>query len=207
VSKFGANGNLLWTRQLGSTGTDESFSVSADGLGNVYVSGHTDGSLDGTNAGAIDAFIGKYNSAGDLLWIRQIGSIQAEYSTGVSADALGNVYLSCWTEGDLAGPSNGSVDVFVAKYGAAGNLVWTKQFGTSTYDYGLDISADGLGNAYVSGHTLGDLGGPSSGSSADAFLAKIPAEIPEPGAFVLGTIVAASVPMVRGRTRIAECPG
>jgi hypothetical protein len=35
------------------------FGVSADGLGNVYISGYTEGSLGGTNAGGTDAFVAK----------------------------------------------------------------------------------------------------------------------------------------------------
>ena len=40
--------------------------MSADGLGNVYISGYTDGSLGGPNAGGYDAFVSKYDAAGTL---------------------------------------------------------------------------------------------------------------------------------------------
>ena len=43
-----------------------SHGVSADGLGNVYISGYTDGSLGGPNAGGDDAFVSKYDAAGTL---------------------------------------------------------------------------------------------------------------------------------------------
>ena len=39
VSKYDATGNLLWTEQLGTASDDGSHGVSADGLGNVYISG------------------------------------------------------------------------------------------------------------------------------------------------------------------------
>ena len=38
---------LEWTRQLGTSETDKSYGVSADGLGNVYISGWTEGTLGG----------------------------------------------------------------------------------------------------------------------------------------------------------------
>jgi hypothetical protein len=44
-------GALQWTQQLGTSATDWSFGVSADGLGNIYFFGYTSGSLDGPNAG------------------------------------------------------------------------------------------------------------------------------------------------------------
>ena len=43
--------SIEWVRQLGTSATDFSYGVSADGLGNVYISGFTDGSLGGPNAG------------------------------------------------------------------------------------------------------------------------------------------------------------
>src|SRR5688572_2839798 len=51
--------SLEWTRQLGTSVEDQSRGVSADGLGNVYFSGRTSGSLDGPNAGSYDAFVVK----------------------------------------------------------------------------------------------------------------------------------------------------
>jgi hypothetical protein len=42
---------LEWIEQLGTSGSEIGYGVSADGLGNVYISGYTSGSLGGTNAG------------------------------------------------------------------------------------------------------------------------------------------------------------
>ena len=50
---------LEWTRQLGTSEFDSSEDVSADGLGNVYISGFTKGNPGGNNAGREDAFLSK----------------------------------------------------------------------------------------------------------------------------------------------------
>jgi Beta-propeller repeat/PEP-CTERM motif len=171
VSKFNATGNLLWTRQLGTTDYDSSSGVTADGLGNIYICGTTDGDLASPNAGNVDSFISKFNSAGALLWTRQIGTPGDDYSGGISADQSGNVYVSGDTTGSLGGPKIGSSDAFVNKYDAAGNLLWTRQLGTSQSDEQVSISADGLGNVYISGVTRGSLGGPPIGEG-DAFICK-----------------------------------
>src|SRR3954468_24014983 len=99
----------------------------------------------------------------NLEWARQFGSSALEYSTSAAADVLGNVYVSGITRGNLEGPSAGGEDGFVAKYDATGNLSWTKQFGTTADDGSQAISADGLGNVYVTGRTEGSLGGPNAG--------------------------------------------
>src|SRR3954454_12906101 len=57
VSKYDAAGALQWTRQLGTSSSDYANGVSPDGLGNVYISGYTSGSLGGPNAGSYDAFV------------------------------------------------------------------------------------------------------------------------------------------------------
>jgi hypothetical protein len=92
-----------WTRQFGTSNNDISFGVSADGLGNVYISGETDGNLEGTRAGSFDAFITKYNANGTLQWTQQFGTSEWDIATGVSADGLGNVYISGYTAGTLEG--------------------------------------------------------------------------------------------------------
>jgi hypothetical protein len=72
-----------WTRQFGTSNNDISFGVSADGLGNVYISGETDGNLEGTRAGSFDAFITKYNANGTLQWTQQFGTSEWDIATGV----------------------------------------------------------------------------------------------------------------------------
>src|SRR5690606_17400978 len=155
----------------GTSDADESYGVSADSLGYVYISGDTRGSLDGPNAGSADAFVSKYDAAGNLQWTRQLGTNGGDVSYGVSADDLGNVYISGETWGDLGGPSAGDADAFVSKYDAAGNLQWTRQLGTSVRDYSYGVSADDLGNVYISGSTRGSLDGPNAGDY-DAFVSK-----------------------------------
>jgi hypothetical protein len=177
ISKYDAAGTLQWTRQLGTTLQDSSSSISADGLGNVYISGETGGSLDGPNAGPGDVFISKYDGTGNLQWTKQIGTNGDDDSNGVSADGLGNVFISGQTTGSLGGPFGGCFnpgafrDAFISKYDAEGNLQWTKQLTTAEQDESHGVSADGLGNVYISGYTGGSVGGPNAGGW-DAFISK-----------------------------------
>ena len=93
-----------------------------------------------------------------LEWIRQFGTSRGDFAYGLSADGLGNVYIAGDTQGSLGGPNAGWYDAFIAKYDASGNRLWTEQFGTSEYDAFNEVSADGLGNVYVSGQTEGASG-------------------------------------------------
>jgi len=171
LAKYDSSGSLLWTRQMGTTGQDGSYSVAVDGLGTAYISGETWGSLGGPNAGGNDAFLAKYDSSGSLLWTRQVGTTDHDWSSSVALDGLGNAYISGGTTGSLGGPNAGFEDAFLAKYDASGSLLWTSQMGTTAGDFSRSVAVDGLGNAYISGWTGGSLGGPNAGQS-DAFLVK-----------------------------------
>jgi hypothetical protein len=62
--------------------------VSADGLGSVYISGYTSGSLEGTNVGYYDAFLSKFDASGTLEWTQQLGTSEGDWSNSVSADGF-----------------------------------------------------------------------------------------------------------------------
>ncbi len=172
LSKYDDSGNFQWTRQLGTDRADESIGVSADGLGSVYISGLTDGSLEGLNAGDRDAFLSKYDDSGTLQWTRQFGTDRDDLGFIVSADGLGSVYMTGYTEGSLGGPNAGDRDAFLTKHDDSGMHQWTRQIGTVSYDVGNGVSADGLGGVYITGSTAGGLEGATNTGDRDVFLSK-----------------------------------
>jgi hypothetical protein len=177
VAKYSETGELLWTRQLGTADSDASAGVSLDGAGNVVIAGDTLGAMDGVARGFGDGFVAKYSPAGQLEWTRQVGTSQPDAAAGVSADADGNVFVAGFTRGSFEGDRNGSdADAWVAKFSAAGALLWTRQLGSSVgYDEKASgVSADADGNVIVAGHSFGALEGDNRGS-ADAFVAKLSA--------------------------------
>jgi hypothetical protein len=116
VAKYNSSGKLQWKQQLGTLIYDDSLGVATDSGGNVYISGFTDGPLAGTYKGDYDAWVAKYNSSGKLQWKQQLGSSVSDFSNGVTVDSSGNVYISGFTAGALAGTNKGGADAWVAKY-------------------------------------------------------------------------------------------
>jgi beta-propeller repeat-containing protein len=162
-----------WQRALGSRGLSVSSSgVAADGDQSALVTGNTDGALDGTNAGSLDAFVAKYSRSGDALWARQLGTSDVDTSAGVSADAAGNVFIAGATSGALDGSAAGFGDAFVAKYSRDGALEWARQLGSSEPDAASAVSVDVDGNVIIAGYSRGTLEGSREGLDADAFVAK-----------------------------------
>lgn len=58
--KFDQGGNELWKKQIGTSGFDEAYDLTADGNGNVFVTGMTEGDLFDTQKGVFDAFVVRY---------------------------------------------------------------------------------------------------------------------------------------------------
>ena len=145
--------------QFGTTGVDVSTGVDTDASGNVYVTGFTNGPLQGQNQGLFDAWVGKYNSNGNQLFGKQIASSGSDQALAIATDNNGNFYLSGSTDGNLFGTKQTPAgDAWVAKYDSNGNQVWAKQFanpkttGDASASFGVDV--DPAGNVYVSGLTI-----------------------------------------------------
>jgi pimeloyl-ACP methyl ester carboxylesterase len=177
VRKYGTAGNVLWTRQFGTSGDDGANGVSVDANGNVLVAGVTRALPGPSGPGDLDAFVRKYDTAGNEAWARQFGTSSYEIANGVSVDANGNVLVAGYTDGALSGQSNaGESDAFVRKYDTVGDELWTRQFGTRRKEYLYGVSVDTEDNVLVAGFTHGTLPGQSSASGRDAFVLKL--EVP-----------------------------
>ena len=63
--KYDSSGTKQWTKQLGTSSEDWGKGVTTDSSDNIYVTGYTDGGLDGnTSSGSSDIIIVKYDSSG-----------------------------------------------------------------------------------------------------------------------------------------------
>ncbi len=171
VAKYDADGQVIWTRQLGTAAYDVAKGVATDAAGNVYLTGETAGSLGGPANGGYDAWVAKYTANGDRLWKKQLGTAVFDTAYGVATDGAGNVYLAGTTKGSLGGANIGERDAWLAKYAAGGKLIWTRQLGTEADDQAKGVAADAAGNVYLAGQTGGSLVGASNGAT-DAWVAQ-----------------------------------
>jgi hypothetical protein len=172
VRKYDTAGNEVWTRQFGGGGGEGAWGVALDPAGNAYVVGTTRAALAGQSpAGGFDAFVRRYDPAGDEVWTRQFGSEGDEGGRSVALDAHGNVLVVGSTNRALPGKTSaGGYDVYVRQYDRAGTELWTQQFGSAADDYGVAVAVDPRGQALVVGSADRALPGQSSAGGTDAFL-------------------------------------
>ncbi len=138
LAKYNSSGNYVWAKRMGGASSDEGFSVSVDGSGNAYITGHFeavadfDPSLATVNLSSVgfsSMFLAKYNAAGSYLWAKAITGAGSSHGRSVLADDNGSAYLCGYFFNTVDfDPSvstanltpSGQTDVFVAKYSVLG---------------------------------------------------------------------------------------
>jgi len=199
LRKFSPAGETIWERHVGSDVLDLWGGVELDDAGNIFVEGRVSTHRGG---GSYDdyAALAKFDEAGSLLWNRRLGAPVKDSSVhDVAVTADGHAYIAGSTDDDLSGPNAGGVDAFVAKYSPSGTHLWTYQLGTTERDSVSAIDVDDLGNIFLTGTTLGDLGRPIQ-AGIEVWVAQLrEIAIPEPAGTSTLLVVFAATALFRRR--------
>ena len=166
---------IAWSDQFGTKRYDLAYAAAPDGEGGSYVTGFTNFALDGQQYHhRYDAFLRRYDAAGNELWTRQFGTNGVDQALAVSVVDR-DVYVSGSTTGRFPKQDlEGGLDAFVARFDDDGTRLWLEQFGTPNDDAAAAISTSDAG-IFVAGMTSGKLGGKRKGAS-DAFVARFDPE-------------------------------
>lgn len=117
VRSYDADGVLRWTRQFGTSASDQARAVAVDADGGVAVVGSTEGAFGGPNAGGADALVRTFDAEGAVRWTRQFGTASDDALGDVAVDAAGRVYAVGDTDGALVGTNAGDADAIVVSFG------------------------------------------------------------------------------------------
>jgi hypothetical protein len=186
VAKYKSNGAYLWSHGFGDANSQSCRGIAADPSGNTYLAGEFSGTVNfgGGNlnsAGGDDIFVAKFGPAGVHQWSKRFGNTSDQTGRSVAADESGNAIVAGYFYGmlDFGGgnlASAGTNDIFVAKFDADGEHVWSMSAGDPGHQHAYGVAADDRGNAYVTGDMSGsaDFGGGvlTSTGGYDAFIAK-----------------------------------
>lgn len=183
-----------WAHAAGGSGVDRANGTCADADGNVFITGYftsnginlggTD--LDNTQSNnTADLFLAKVAPDGTFLWVQQIGGTGSQAGVAVAATPQGQVVLTgtfenSITVGSVVLLSTGGIDVFVAKYTAAGVPMWATSMGGSEQDQVTDVAVHTDGTVAVVGHYYSAAFAAGAGSlensapgDADLFVAQL----------------------------------
>jgi hypothetical protein len=184
ITKFSANGTVIWTRFIGAMGDDGATGVGVDSSNNVYVAGYACGqnqNLGGkTIRGACDMFVTKFNAGGARQWLQLVGTSGLETAGGLAVSANGTLVIAGTTNGNFSPEAfNGEQTGFVAKLDSSGSTKWLRSFGGSSNPQiqsttsGYTPAIDSLGNVIVTGYCIGVIDGLSTIATGNAFVRKL----------------------------------
>ena len=193
---------LEWATYFGGNTIVNGYAVAVDAAENVYVSGTTSctsgiatvGAYQTTFAGGFlcDAFLVKFNSAGQRIWATYYGGDGQENGYSLATDNSGNVYMAgattsnfgMATTGAFQETFTGASDPFLVKFDSLGSRQWAtyygaSYFGSQFYDLQASVATDRSGNVYLAGNTssTSDIATPGAFKDTidgvmDAFLVK-----------------------------------
>ena len=141
----------LATRQIGTSGAEDSAQVAVADDGSAYLAGATTAAVARASAGGQDVALWKLDAnAVASPWI-QFGSVGNDVPRAVlpSHTERGVVYVAGTTTGVLGSRSLGAQDGFLVRIDPAGNLTWTRQFGSAAADEVAGATIDAYGSIWV----------------------------------------------------------
>ena len=182
-----------WVRNYGVPGGNQydvrALTMATDKEGNVYTAGYYNDTLkfdssnylnyplkNNTNNSNSDLYLTKYDSIGNLIWVKGMPSSHYCLARSMAIDSSGNIYLT----GEYAGKVDFDPDstaeyflgdtlniysqrrAFICKLSSQGDFMWVKSFQQKTplsafnseYVIGFSVAIDKSQNVVVSGYFL-----------------------------------------------------
>ena len=182
--KLNSDGEFVWAKDYGFSGTDFGSALTVSDLNNVYVSGvfrHTvdfdpnEGISEISSEGQTDIFLQKFDTDGNLIWVRSVGTSldeDAGYKIAVDSDENSTI---------ISYVNYGSLKMTVTSFASSGYKRWFVEI--DNIQYGFCITNDTEGFVYPTGvftgsHDFNPFGGTTilSTSSSDYYLLKLGSE-------------------------------
>ncbi|MCC6012537.1 T9SS type A sorting domain-containing protein [Candidatus Caldipriscus sp.] len=157
--KTDADGNIIWAKTYRGTGDEWARSVHQTSDGGYILAGATNS----FSAGGYDILLIKADANGNIIWTKTYGGTNYEDAYFVQQTSDGGYIVVGATNSFGAGGH----DIFLIKTDANGNIIWTKTYGGTNYDYAYSVQQTSDGGYIVAGLTT------SFGASGyDIFLIK-----------------------------------
>jgi hypothetical protein len=158
ILKLNTNGAIEWKKTYGGSSDDELTNIkqTAD---NGYIAVGSTISNNGdilNNQGYDDAWIIKIAANGNLEWSKTFGGSSIDYLNDIQQTTNGEYLFVGGTgssNGDITN-NHGSIDLWIIKLQANGNLAWQKTYGGSDTDYANCIQKTNDGHYMITGSTF-----------------------------------------------------
>lgn len=168
LSKINKNFEIQWTKQFGSSETEQNTSIAIDNEDNLYIAGVTNGSYFGISSGNRDIALTKIDSNGNIIWKNQAGSSDDDVVFDIALDTNKNIYIVGYRYNEQQEEKL----LFLRKFNNFGDEVWTKEEDIDGTEFSYHLAIDSENNIYIGTTTLGNLDDTENLGSADLLLIK-----------------------------------
>lgn len=167
ILKLSPDGDLIWVREISSTGAARAHGLAISPNGNILVSGFLNPDAyigDPSNAlpnGSDGGFICAFDPNGNVQWTKVLQSNTSCNVVKLATDNNNNIYGIGIFNGSFDIDPGSSVveltavgadDAFFLKLDSSGNLLWSGMFGSTAEDWGYDIAVSQNDEVYITGH-------------------------------------------------------
>src|SRR5689334_20157735 len=142
---FYSTAQIKFQRTYGGNGSDEGRCVKQTWDGGYIIAGSTSS----FGAGAVDVYLLKVDSVGNVQWQKTFGgnNIDRGYSLDITADSG---YVICGFTNSFG---FGGYDAYLIRTDQNGDTLWTKTYGGTDWDFGYSVKQTNDGGFIITGGT------------------------------------------------------
>lgn len=147
VVKISSTGNLIWIKNLGTSFREHSQSIIELPNGNYLLSGNT---CDNSSSNAAYPFIIKTTNSGTVIWGKEynISTFFTDINETIMLNDGNLLNIGETRSSDLA-----NHDIFLLKTDTNGTVIWSKKYGGTGNDIGVNIREKTNGELIISAFT------------------------------------------------------
>lgn len=185
--KYDENGNVIWAKKEGGDNSSSGLELEINLNDEIILTGQflstlTVGSYNLVSEGGTDILTAKYDSNGNIIWAKSMGSYNSDAALDLASDASGNVIVVgefsfapyfVYSEDTLF--CNSGFCSYTIKIDSSGNYLWGKSVsGSTTYNAEVDQNRNiFIWGSYVTPTiSFGNINLTNNGVAHDMFLVK-----------------------------------
>jgi len=165
IAKFKFNGEMQWAKHTGGSETELLRNLAVNPYGDVYIVGDFSSNtiifdtISLVNSSSYrDNFVVRYNSGGNVVWVKQITGSGEELGSFIAVDWKENIYVTgqfgsstCNFDSLQLTNSSSSKEVYLVKYDYYGEVKWVNAIYGENDDIAYSISSDMSNGLYLCG--------------------------------------------------------
>lgn len=172
IAKINEHGIVKWANLQGGVDDDQGTDMKVSGSGYIYLTGwfkspsvtFNTATLVNSDPSGIrkDIFITKYDTSGNEIWAKAVGSSADDVSLSTAVDENDDFYITGYYEspslsfGNITINNSGYIDMFLAKYNSSGNPIWVNTSQGEMEEAATSVIVDIDGDVYICGYFMGN---------------------------------------------------